>query len=114
MNVLVEALAVSKDQVAHNALVLGLLGRCLPPTLPLAAQFNVLLHVALVHESVATELAGVPRLADVYGLLVSGELHAAVKQLTTQCTIELHTMPSPIEVLYGHFRDEELVTRETE
>ena len=78
-----EVLAVSKNQVEHCALVHGLLGRFLPPTLPHAAQFHVLLYVALVHDALAKELAGVPGLATVHGLLVSGELHPAVKHLTT-------------------------------
>lgn len=98
-DVLVKALYVSKDQVAHYALLLGLLGRFIPPTLPIAAQFRVLLHVAFVHEAVATDLAGVPRLATVHVLLVSDKLHPAVKHLITQCAIGLHTMLPPLEVL---------------
>ena len=74
----------------------------------------MLLHVALVHEALATELAGVPRLATVHGLLVSGKLHPAVKHLTTQCADGLQTMLPPLEVLHGHCRVEELVTWETE
>ena len=88
------------DQVAHYALVLGLLDRFIPPTLPIAAQFCVLLHVAFVHEAVATDLTGVPRLATVHGLLVSDKLHPAVKHLITQCAIGLHTMLPPLEVLH--------------
>ena len=47
------------------------------------------LHLALVHEALAAELAGVPRLATVHSLLMSSELHLAVKHLATQ-----HTPPS--------------------
>ena len=36
--VLGEALSVSKSQVPHCALLLGLIGKYLPPTLPLSAQ----------------------------------------------------------------------------
>ena len=61
----------------------------------------MLLHMALVHEALARELAGVPRLAKVQGLLVSGELHPAVKPLTTQCAVGLQTMLPPLEVLHG-------------
>ena len=88
--------------------------KILPLTRALAAQFHVLLHMALVHEALATELAGVLRLATVHDLLVSGELHPAVKHLTTQCAVGLQTMLPPLEVLHGHCRVEELVTRETE
>ena len=41
-------------------------------------------YVALVHEALAIELPAAPRLGTVHGLLVSVELHAAVKHLTTQ------------------------------
>ena len=51
--VLGEALAVSKAQVAHCALLLGLIGKYLPPPLPLTVQFHMLIHVALVHEALA-------------------------------------------------------------
>ena len=42
------------------------------------------IYVALVHEALAIELPAAPRLGTVHGLLVSVELHAAVKHLTTQ------------------------------
>ena len=74
-----------KNKVAHCALALS---RCLPPTLPLAAQLHVLLHVVFVHDAVATELADVPRLATLYGLLVLAKFHPAVKHLTTQCNVQ--------------------------
>ena len=107
-----EALAVSKAQVPHCALLLGLIGKYIPPTLPLAAQFHVLIHLALVHEPLAAELAGVLRLATVDGLLVSVELHPAVKYLTTQCTVGLQTILPPLEVVHRPCRVEELVTRD--
>ena len=110
--VLGEALAVSKAQVPYCALLLGLIGKYLPPPLPLTAQFHMLIHVALVHEALAAELAGVPRLATVHGLLVSVELHPAVKHLTTQCTVGLQTILPPLEVVYRPCRVEELVTRD--
>ena len=110
--VLGEALAVSKAQVPHCALLLGLIGKYLSPTLPLAAQFHMLIHVALVHEALAVELAGVLRLAIVDGLLVSVELHPAAKHLTTQCTVGLQTILPPIEGVHRPCRVEELVTRD--
>ena len=90
--VLGEALSVSKAQVPHCALLLGLIGKYLPPTLPLSAQLHVLIHVALVHEALAAELAGVPRLATVHSLLMSSELHLAVEHLATQCTPPIYLM----------------------
>ena len=70
--------------------------------------------MALVHETLATELADVPMLATVHGLLVLGELHPAVKHLATQCAVGLQTMLPPLEFLHGHCTVEELVTTETE
>jgi len=110
--VLGEALAVSKAQVPYCALLLGLIGKYLPPPLPLTAQFHMLIHVALVHEALAAELAGVLRLATVYGLLVSVELHPAVKHLTTQCTVGFQTILLPLVVVHRPCRVEELVTRD--
>ena len=107
-----EALAVSKAQVPYCALLLGLIGKYLPPPLPLTAQFHMLIHVALVHEALAAELAGVLRLATVYGLLVSVELHPAVKHLTTQCTVGFQTILLPLVVVHRPCRVEELVTRD--
>ena len=52
-------------------------------------QLQVLLHVALVHEALVIELLAGPRLGTVHGLIVSVELHAAVKHLNTQCTMGL-------------------------
>ena len=110
--VLGEALAVSKAQVPYCALLLGLIGKYLPPPLPLTAQFHMLIHVALVHEALAAELAGVLRLATVYGLLVSVELHPVVKHLTTQCTVGFQTILLPLVVVHRPCRVEELVTRD--
>ena len=48
-----------------------------------------------------------------HSLLVSVELLAAVKHLTTECTMRLQTMLPLIGFLPGHCIVEELVTRET-
>ena len=104
-----EALAVSKVHFAHCALLLELIGRYLPSTLPLAAQFYVLIHLALVHESLAAQLAGVPRQATVHGLLVSVDLPSAVKHITTQCAVGLQSILPPLEVVHRPCRVEELL-----
>ena len=64
----------------------GLVGRLNLFTFLRGAQHHVPLHLALVHEALAAELAGVPRLATVHFLLMSSELHLAVEHLATQCT----------------------------
>ena len=69
----------------------------------------MLIDVALVHEALAAELAAMPRLATVHGLLVLVELHPAVKHLTTQCTVGLQTILPPLEVVH---RVKKLVTRD--
>ena len=70
-----------------------LVGRLNPSTFLCGAQQHVPLHLALVHEALAAELAGVPRLATVHGLLVFVELHPAVKHLTTQCSVQPDSKP---------------------
>ena len=105
-----DALAVSKVHFAQCALLLKLIGRCLPSTLPLAAQFYVLIHVALVHEALAAELAGVPRQATVHGLLVSVNLHSAVKHITTQSAVGLQSILPPLEVVHRPCRVGELLS----
>ena len=82
-----EALAVSKVHFAHCALLLELIGRYLPSTLPLAAQFYVLLCA----------------------LLVSVDLHSAVKHITTQCAVGLQSILPPLEVVHRSCRVEELL-----
>ena len=76
-------------------------------------KLPLVIHLALVHEALVTELPAAPRLGTVHSLLVSVELHAAVKHLTTQCTMGLQTMIPPLGFLPGHCIVEELVTRET-
>ena len=60
------------------------------------------LYVAFVCEALATELAGVPKLATVHGFLVSRELPPVEKHFTAKCAVGLHTMLPPLEVLHGH------------
>ena len=62
------------------------------------------LHVAFVCEALATELAGVPRLATVHSLLMSSELHLAVEHLATQCTPPIYLMELVVLGLLGRIQ----------
>ena len=75
---------VTKTQVAHCVIV-----DTYTLTIPFDAQLQALLHVALVHEALATDLPAASRLGTVHDLLVSVELHDVVIHLTTKCTIGL-------------------------
>ena len=81
-----------------------LVGRLNTSTFLCGAQQHVPLHLALVHEALAAELAGVPRLATVHSLLMSSELHLAVKHLATQCTPPIYLMKLVVLGLLGRIQ----------
>ena len=81
-----------------------LVDRLNPSTFLCGAQQHVPLHLALVHEALAAELAGVPRLATVHSLLMSSELHLAVEHLATQCTPLIYLMELVVLGLLGRIQ----------